>query len=213
MDLFGVWLSAFFTLAIFSFLYRDNPVYKLAEHIFVGVSTGYLVLVALLQALRRDVYEPLFVNPQKEYIVIIPAILGIIMFARFSRRIAWVSRISIALIVGITAGIAIPANVHGFLLRHTYATLEPLRMTGPLGAGSVWNLVSAVLVLVGVITVLMYFFFSVPHRGAMKVVARTGVVFLMLFFGAAFGYTIMGRVSLLIGRMRFLLVDWLHLGT
>lgn len=213
MDLVGVWLSAFFTLAIFSFLYKDNPVYKLAEHMFVGVSTGYLVLVALLQALRRDVYEPLFVNPRKEYIVIIPALLGVLMFARFFKRIAWVSRISIALIVGITAGIAIPANVHGFLLRHTYATLEPLNQPGSTTPGFVWEMTCAVLVLVGVISVLMYFFFSVPHKGAMKAVARTGVIYLMLFFGAAFGYTIMGRVSLLIGRMRFLLVDWLHLGT
>jgi hypothetical protein len=33
----------------------------------------------------------------------------------------------------------------------------------------------------------------------------------MITFGAAFGYTVMGRMSLLIGRLDFLLADWLHL--
>lgn len=213
MDTLGIWLSAFFTLAIFSFLYRDNPIYKLAEHVFVGVSTGYLALVALQQALRRDVYEPLFINAEREYIVIVPFLLGILMFTRFLRKTAWLSRISIALIVGITAGIGIPATVQGILLRHTYATLEPFGIGGPTALISIGDMINAILVLVGVICVVMYFFFSIPQKGPMKVVARTGLIYLMLFFGAAFGYTIMGRVSILIGRMRFLLVDWLHLGT
>ncbi len=32
-------------------------------------------------------------------------------------------------------------------------------------------------------------------------IARTGIVFLMISFGAAFGYTVMARMSLLIGRL------------
>ena len=44
----GIWVSALLTLAIYSFLYKDNPFYKLAEHIFVGVSTGYLLVVAVI---------------------------------------------------------------------------------------------------------------------------------------------------------------------
>ncbi len=37
----GIWLGALFTFAIFSFLYKDNPFYKTAEQIFVGLSAGY----------------------------------------------------------------------------------------------------------------------------------------------------------------------------
>ena len=33
----------------------------------------------------------------------------------------------------------------------------------------------------------------------------------MISFGASFGYTVMARVSLLLGRFQFLLGDWLHL--
>lgn len=201
----GVWVAALATLAIFSFLYRDNPFYKLAEHVFVGVSTGYLVVIALGDALRNDVYNRLAIdNPQ--LLVLIPAALGLLMFSRFVGRVQWLSRWPIAFVVGATAGFAIPNMVQGFLLKHTEATMTPLAGGSSLGAT-----INALLVLVGVLAVLVYFFFSVPHIGPVGGAARIGTVYLMLFFGASFGYTIMGRVSVLIGRMSFLLGDWLGL--
>jgi hypothetical protein len=39
--------------------------------------------------------------------------------------------------------------------------------------------------------------------------AGIGIWFIMVAFGASFGYTVMARISLLIGRMQFLLHDWL----
>ena len=36
-----------------------------------------------------------------------------------------------------------------------------------------------------------------------------GIWFIMISFGAHFGYTVMGRVSLLIGRVQFLIEDWI----
>ena len=61
--------------------------------------------------------------------------------------------------------------------------------------------INAVIILVGVSSVLFYFFFSIEHSGPGRVVARTGIIFLMIAFGAAFGYTVMARMSLLIGRL------------
>ena len=60
--------------------------------------------------------------------------------------------------------------------------------------------INNLITLIGVISVLFYFFFSVEHRGIGQAIARTGIVFLMIAFGAAFGYTVMSRMSLLIGR-------------
>ena len=59
---------------------------------------------------------------------------------------------------------------------------------------------NACLILVGVLTVLIYFFFSIEHKGTIKIAARIGIYFLMVYFGAAFGYTVMARMSLVIGR-------------
>ena len=61
--------------------------------------------------------------------------------------------------------------------------------------------INAVIILLGVSSVLFYFFFSIEHSGVGKAVARTGIMFLMISFGAAFGYTVMARMSLLIGRL------------
>jgi len=36
----GIWVGALLTLCIFSFLYKDNPLYKFAERLFVGVTAG-----------------------------------------------------------------------------------------------------------------------------------------------------------------------------
>lgn len=206
-EILGVWVAALLTLCILSFLYRDNPLYKVAEHIFVGVSTGYLVVIAIRDALWRDVYEPLFTAPRTEYIVILPAILGLCLFLRYSDKLAPISRVPVAFFVGVTAGTWIPNYIEGYIIQHTGATIVPL-----FGAGTGWvESINNLIILIGVLSVLVYFFFSVPHRGAVRGVARTGTIYLMLFFGAAFGYTVMGRVSILIGRMRFLLIEWLGL--
>jgi hypothetical protein len=73
------------------------------------------------------------------------------------------------------------------------------------------NAIAIPVVIVGVITGIIYFFFSKEHKGVFGGLARIGVWFLMIAFGASFGYTVMARISLLIGRMYFLLHNWLHL--
>ena len=79
------------------------------------------------------------------------------------------------------------------------------------GLISFLNALSVPLIIVGVITGIIYFFFSREHKGVFGGFAKVGIWFLMVAFGASFGYTIMARVSLLIGRLFFLLHDWLRL--
>ena len=202
--LIGTWLAGFLTLAIFSFLYKDNPVYKLAEHIYVGVSAGYwLIYVAFF-----DVYPMLIQGFQNEtgvekWILLVPGALGLIMLTRWFPKTAWLSRWPIAFTVGVGAGLGITANIQGYVVPQLQATLLPV--TG-------WNVVSInnVILTVGVVTTILYFYFSKPHRGALGWAARVGIVFIMVSFGASFGYTLMARISLLIGRLYFLLSDLLH---
>ena len=101
------------------------------------------------------------------------------------------------------AGLTIPRYTSSFILAQIESTIQPLSLS--------WDGLDLLVILVGVIGVLVYFFFSVEHTGVAGRVSRIGIWFLMVSFGASFGYTIMGRPSLLIGRIRFLLDDWLHL--
>lgn len=206
---FGIITAVAITLAMYSFLYKDNPVFKIAENLFVGVAMGYSIIIVWFNILKPDVFEALIVPMFKDteigpqYSVIVPTLLGLFMFLRFSSKLSWLSRWSFAFIVGMGSGIAIPNFINAILLRQ----IEP--MFAPLYTGSFWGTVNTLLVLVGVVSVLFYFFFSMEHKGVIGGVSVIGVWFLMIAFGASFGYTVMARMSLLIGRMQFLLKDWL----
>jgi hypothetical protein len=198
----GIWLGALLTLCIFSFLYKDNPFYKFAEHLFVGVSAGYGVALEWHNVFLPNLWRPL--TQQSKLILIIPFIFGILLFSRFVRKVSWFSRWPMALIIGMYAGITIVGYGSGDLILQIHANLLPL------WTGRWFESANNILLTVGVITGLIYFFFSKEHKGAFGAGAKIGTWFLMISFGASFGYTVMSRMSLLIGRIYFLLANWLH---
>lgn len=115
-------------------------------------------------------------------------------------------RLPIGFMIGWGAGISIPANLQAFIFRQIEGTVvTPQSFSN--GYEGWWSL----FILIGVICTVIYFFFSTEHRGILKFGSRLGIIFIMLGFGASFGYTVMARVSLLIGRIQFLLGPWLGL--
>jgi len=199
----GIWLGAFLTLCIFSFLYKDNPFYKLAEHLFVGISAGYWATLEYHNVFRPNLWDPL--TREGRLLLIVPFVFGLMLFSRFTKRFSWLSRWPMALIIGIYAGITIVGYGSGDLILQIRANLLPLYTDHWLTS------LNNILLTVGVITGLIYFFFSKEHKGALGAGAKIGIWFLMISFGASFGYTVMSRMSLLIGRVYFLLGTWLHL--
>jgi hypothetical protein len=197
MEFIGTTVAALLTLCLFSFLYKDNPFYKFAEHIFAGLSAGYYIGLVWHSIIKVQLIGPLF--EEGSLIFIIPAILGILMFSRFIPKIAWLSRISLAFVIGNTAGIFLIQQLHGLVLPQVRNTF------------TVGLTFSGLVIIVGVICTLIYFYFSKEHKGALGFTAAVGIWFIMISFGASFGYTVMARVSLLIGRAQFLLINWLHL--
>jgi hypothetical protein len=222
----GVWVAAVLTLFILSFLYKDNPFYKLAEHLFVGVSAGYYIVLNFWTVVIPNLWDPLVRtfahrDPVTHAVVtepggplavslgdyralyLIPALLGVILFTRLSSRAGWVSRWSLAVIIGVYAGLKTTGFGQGDLVAQVQASLVPFNAGGP------WASLNAILFTVGLIGSLLFFFYSREHRGALGVASRVGLAFLMISFGAGYGYTVMSRISLLIGRLQFLLMDWL----
>jgi hypothetical protein len=197
LNFIGITLAALLTLCIYSFLYKDNPFYKFAEHIFAGLTAGYYVGLVWHSIIKVQLIAP-FVE-EKQYILVIPGILGVLMFTRFFPKLSWLSRISLAFVMGNTAGIFLIQQLHGLVIPQVRSTFL-----------SVFN-ISGVVMVVGVISTLIYFYFSKEHKGVLGLVANVGIWFIMIAFGASFGYTVMARVSLLIGRFQFLLLDWLHI--
>ena len=220
----GIILAAGLTLIMYSFLYRDNPFFKAAENLYVGVVLGYGAIQTWW--LRPEVFDPLFrpATPWAFYdglpLRAVAIFFGLLLLTRLSRKHGWISRYTYALLVGFGAGVAIPNVINSFILKQLQAAVKPfqeatvgvpLALSWEWFSGVAWPILTSLVVLIGTVTVLFYFFFSIEHKGPAGAVSRTGIWFLMISFGASFAFTVMGRVSLLIGRGEFLLFEWLKL--
>jgi hypothetical protein len=202
----GAWVATGLTLFIFSFLYKDNPLFKLAENLYVGVSVGYTIVKTYDTVIVHLIWKPIVENG--EWALLVPVAIGTLMLTRYVPKAAWLSRYAFAFIVGVGSGLAIPRVISSYILKQIEDTVRPLMVMVPgEGLTFTWSLLNpasslnTIIILVGVSSVLFYFFFSVEHTGPGRAVARTGILFLMIAFGAAFGYTVMARMSLLIGRL------------
>ncbi len=205
----GIIIAAGITLSLYSFLYKDNPLFKFTENLYVGVAAAYTMNQVWYTVLLADVLNPTFnLNNQtggtNEWLLIFPVLLGIFMLTQLaSDKLNWLSRIAFAFVVGLGAGLAIPRTIAANILAQMQPSMQPI--TADLAGFNLF------IILIGVVTVLIYFFYSVEHTGAVGVASKVGIWFLMISFGASFGYTIMARLSLLIGRVGFLLETWLTL--
>ncbi|TFH65527.1 MAG: hypothetical protein E4G91_02160 [Candidatus Zixiibacteriota bacterium] len=205
--LIGTWLAALLTLGLMSFIYKDNLYYKVCEAIFIGISAGYWFITYFWDSLYRKAWVGIV--HQGDYILLGGVILGAMMLTRLFGKIGWIARWPLAFIVGATAGLKMMvyfttnamAQIHG-TVNYTMAAF---------GGGDLYDVVGRIVILIGTVTGLIYFYFSKEHKGLFGGAAKVGTWFLMITFGASFGYTVMSRMSLLLGRIDFLLTDWLKL--
>ena len=228
----GPWIAAFLTLAIFSYLYKDNPFYKVAEHLFVGISTGYWTSMFFWTQIQPNLFGRLW--PASEYnsdllwyklynvlgvfssvfpdgginkghdmelLYLLPFALGIMMLLSVSTKLSWMARWGIAYTVGMAAGLRaygfLNSNVLGQIKGSAFQIFNSDLPFFALASESIFN---NFIILIGTITGLMYFYFSREHTGNFGKLSKLGIYFLMISFGASFGFAVMGRISLLIGR-------------
>jgi hypothetical protein len=198
-------MGALLTLSLYSFLYRDNPFYKFTEHLFVGMSAGYWVIYNIFNVLKPNLWDRLVGagDADPDMLMLIPTVFGLFMLARLVPKIAGYSRLALAMIVGTGAGLSLVTTLRTNILTQVEGTMVPIA-----GAGTGEAIGNFILV-VGVVCGLVYFFFSKAHRGVLGGAANLGITILMVAFGASFGYTVMARISLLIGQAQFLLFEWL----
>jgi len=220
----GIWAAAFFTLAIFSFLFRDNPIYKVAEAVLIGVSAAYWIVVGFWDVVVPNLIGKISPSTVQawaipglsggdaipNYLYLVPLALGVMLLTRLLPEGGWISRWPLAFIIGAFAGLQMLGYMHGDFLAQIRNSILPLVVLNQ-GAFDPWSSLANTLIVGGVLCCLAYFFFSFAHTGIMGGASRVGVWFLMITFGASFGYTVMGRIALLAIRVEYLLDDWLWL--
>ena len=194
-DIIGAWLIVLMTLSIFSYLYGDNIFYKSAEHIFVGISAGYIFAITFWDQIYPNLLGRLFpsyidAGYEFEISYIIPFILGIFMVLRL---------VPSAYIVGMAAGLKFYVFINSNILIQIKSSAINLNASN-------LDIINQVIILIGVLSGLVYFFFSKEHKGTIGKISKLGIYFLMIKFGASFGFAVMGRISLLIGRFEELII-------
>ncbi|NLW16902.1 MAG: hypothetical protein GX033_04550 [Firmicutes bacterium] len=105
----------------------------------------------------------------------------------------------VTFLVGVGSGLSIYGVINSQLLQQIRATSLPL------------NSINNIIMVLGVLSILIYFFFSMEHKGAVKQSATLGRMIMMVTFGVAFGNVVMGRISLLLGTFETILGSWLGL--
>ena len=209
-----IWVAALATLGVYTILYKENPVSRLLEHIFIGLSAGYLIATTWTQNLASKWWVPMVA--QRHWYWIFAPIIGLLFYFIYSRRYTWLARLVMGFFFGTSSGLFF-REFFPLYWPQVYGSFKPLRPTvATAGAPAVgWSdtILHHWVFVVILLTVMSYFFFSVSHEGkGGRALARSAVLgrwFLMIAFGAMFGNTVMARVSLFIGRVQFLLHDWL----
>ncbi len=198
------WVAAALIIGVYSVLFKDNPVYRLLECVFVGMMAAHTVVVSWFNFMMPTLSTRIGV--EREYSLIIPLILAAMMYFRYSKRHAWIARYSMGFLMGIGAAYVLTKDLKPFFFMQARATMIPLWVSNDLAAT-----INNWLVVLGVISVLVYFFFTVERKGPVRILGVTGRTVLMVAFGAAFGNTVMGRVTVTLQQFQFLLGNWLGL--
>jgi hypothetical protein len=190
----GVWIAALATIGLFSWMWKENPWFRMSEHMFVGAALGHLATVGL-ENIQSMAWKPLLAG---KTIMLLPFIGGLLLYTRWSKRYSFMSRIPMGFIMGVTASLVISGAIKSNLIDQVNATMLP------------WTSVNNIIFLICCLSGTAYFLFS-PKAKWFDQVTYVGRYSLMCAFGAAFGYTVMSRIALFTGRMQFLLTDWIKI--
>jgi hypothetical protein len=213
----AVWFGAIVTLAVFSYIARDNPVYRVVQQAALGISVGFGVVIVWQQTLQPMWWRPIVqalrgAGHWTGALWLLALIPGSLWYFQLSKKLFWVSTLVSGLFVGVAAGLAFKNQIL-LILPQIAASLKPLNpFAGPGGLswGSVAACLSNLVLLLSLFTALLYFFFSIrTDRALLRAPMRLGRVMLMVCLGAMFGNTVMTRMAYLIERLQFLYEDWL----
>jgi hypothetical protein len=211
----GVWLAAILTLLVLSAAFGESQASRLAFGLLIGATVGYTaavigraVLWPRLQLIIRD--------PAGQWPLLLWFVLGILLLARGLGSGAWLSRVSLAYLVGVGAALAIGGAVLGTAVPQVLAVLGTRQ---EVNGGAWWAVADTLLIALGAGGVL--FRFTYTGRDGKYGLARTwstlvnawgrvGSAFLLVAFGALFATAIVSLLALLTVRVQFLLGDWLH---
>ena len=199
-----IWLAALFTIWIYSIAFRDNPFFKFAEHTFVGAAAGHSLVYGVDNILRYG-WNPLTAG---NMMYAIAFILGIVLFMRYHKTYFWVSRIPMAVLVGIGIGLTLRTTVTSEFIAQIISTAG-MKVIGL----DAWSAFSNLLFIIITLATVYFFVFTFPkvHGGNLSIISKIARYGMMAAFGYSFANTVLSRFNMIYGRIDFLMNTWLVL--
>jgi len=207
VDLVGVWVGAFVTLMVLSFLYKENLFFRITEYVFTGLASGY-AFAASLRLFVNQALTPIFLGGNLTFIV--PVVLGALFYAQFTKKYSSLYRLPLSLSLGYGLGVTIWSVFAEFFVKQITATMVPII------TGNVLVTLDNVVLVVGTSLSLSYFLLHREQKGTWGGITKIGKYFILASLGAVFGSNVLGRMAIIIQRIQFLVGDpafpWRALG-
>lgn len=204
----GLFLGGLMTLGILSILYKENPIYRFCEHVFVGAAAAHGLVTTYANTIKPGIQVNMMQKGQWWEIIAIA--IGLLIYFQPFKKYTWISRIPMALWLGYNAGYALTIRTAMPLFSNITSSFKDMWVVSK-GSFNLLTTFNNIVFVVALLLTMIYFFFSVQLKGPLHRVSGAARVFMMIAFGYSFGSTVMSRVSLFLGRLEFLFVDWLHL--
>jgi hypothetical protein len=214
-DFAGLVLGFILTVMVLSYLLGDNPFFRLAVHIFIGVSAGFALVVVLYNILWNQVALPIVEQREGALFLLVPLFFGLwLVVAKSSRRLSRLGSPVMAYLVGAGIAAAVAGALLGTIFPQIGASTDmfDLGVPGQTGQNVIQFLFNGLLVLVGTITTLLYFHFGVRSQATrlaerhplIEQAARVGQGFIAVALGAIFAGAYSAALSALIERLDFI---------
>jgi len=202
IETIGIPLGVGLTLLVLTYLVLgDNPLYKFASYIFVGVLTGYSFGIVV----REIIVKMALVQLPGASIVLVPLAMGLwLLFFKSIPRLAYVGNFALAYLIGVGAAVALSGALLGTLVPQVGATARALTRA---------SFADGLLVVVGTVCTLIAFNFAAPEQRGLsglwatvvRFTGRIGRVFLIIALGVAFAGAVTTFLSILIHRIQYII--------
>ncbi len=212
-EIVGTWIAALLTLAILSYILGDNPVFRLAEYLFVGIAAGYAAAMTWNSVLWPRL-RLLLGDPVGYWYYGLFFILGLMLLSRGCRAISLLGNLPLGVLFGTGAGLALGGALSGSLVPQLKASIVSVA-PADYGAGlKGWAYaLDALLLILGTIAVFSAFHFTKQSRGPLgafghKVLQASGSVgrkIIMVAFGALLAGAALSFFAILLSRLDFLI--------
>lgn len=200
------------TLMVFSYLIGDNPLFRIAVYLFIGVSSGYAATVIVHDVLlpRLGLFQSNDLN--QLILAIIPLLLGVTLLAKLSPRISWIGNFAMAVLVGVGAAVATGGSLLGTLMPQLGAAINTFDVSSAgNGLGVASKLLQGIVTLGGTIFTLASFHFSAgraadgtPKRNpVIEGIAWVGRLFIAITLGVLFAGVYVAALTTMIERLSF----------